>query len=797
MRMFVPQPQRPQAEDSVWDRVIFALILAIGFLLRFAWLDAPTLIRDETLGLLAAERSPYYILARALTSDTHPPYFYFLIKGFLAFGESVFCLRLFSAASGVAAIWCMRRFVLRLASKETALIASGLLACYFLHIQISRTIRPHPFIVLLTIISLSLFLDYLRTPDKKKLLLTVFFNLLLLLLHFNALLVLGTEIALAALFLPGVWRLDKKRSYVLFITLSTLSMAVNLPLFILRLGNFPGFNLNISMAWTFERTLVNLDKMMAIFPLEHASWFGWALFLLGSVLLVRKDGFSAFILLSGVFMPLIVLILARYGLFYEPWHISFIIPCLLAVIAVAISWLARGPRASRAAALLIPLAGAAIIYSSRFDALYAMSASIFGYEECAKKVALELRSMRIPRAVLFNEIFELGFANWYLRQLAAGDFRHNVLRPEDKVLDLALVSNGPIYSDQNNAEEVEKRAATLLADFGLPVETKDLGCSVVRRWNFHRAPGVALDEPAGKASFSAYPPDFFRHVFAAKDVQIYLSPLGCILFPAGFDRPGSFTVRFMNAPGASLPSADLTLDIFFSNASALNLFQASYAFDGESPVTAVASSEEGKAALRVHIKRPGWFRWLDVTCALTASGRYPSFYSMSDSIRFSRMELSVEPPAPEAFSSDVPLVETGISGLERAKEGDYRWGMGPETTLRFNLERPEEARLEAAFSNPIPGQGVTVLANGKPIKRLENLAPQPWLVGTTALNLAFPGKSGENVITLRYDGWNGREAREAFARDDGRPLAMAFTRLRVVAPRSAASPLSVIERRSR
>lgn len=797
MRMFIPRPQRQDVRaDSAWDHAVFALILAVGFSLRFAWLDAPTLIRDEALGLLAAERSPFYIIARALTSDAHPPYFYFLIKGFLVFGDSVFSLRFFSAASGTAAIWFMRRFVGRIASKESALIASGLIACYFLHIQISRTIRPHPFIVMLTIVSMSFFLDILRKPDTRNLVKIAVINLLLLLFHFNALLVVGTQIALTALFLPGAWNSGARRHYLLFIGISATSMAVNLPLFLLRLGNFPGFDLNISMAWTLERTLVNLDKMMAIVPLEHASLVGWALFLLGSALLLRKDRFAALILLSGVFMPLIVLILVKYGLFYEPWHISFIIPCLLAIIAVAISRLARGPRAARAAALLIPLAGAAFIFSSKHDALYAKSSSLFGYEECVKKVALEIENAEAPQAVLFNRIYELGFANWYVRQSPLGDLRRNSLGPQDKTLGLVLVSNGPIYSDQDNEKEVERLAAKLLADFGAPSGAKDLGCAGIRRWSYPRAPGVALDIPADKVSFSAYPPEFFKYVYRAKDVQAYLSPLQCSLFPSGYDRPGSFTVRFMSASGASLPPADLTLDIFFSNASARNEFKASYAFDGGAQVAAGTANDEGEETLRIRIKRPSRFRTLDVVCAMTASGRYPSFYSVSDSIQFSKMELTATFPAQEAFASDVPLAVSGLSQVERASEGGYRWGMGPETTLRFNLERPEEARLAVALNNPIPGQGVVILANGKPLKRLENLAPQPWLAETTNLELSFPGRRGENVVALRYDRFNGKEAGERpenFARNDGRPLAMAFTMLRVLAPRSAASPLPVRE----
>jgi uncharacterized membrane protein len=785
------------SDDSLSNSLVLAFIVAVGFLLRFAWLDVPTLIRDEALVLMAAEHSPLYILYRALATDAHPPYFYYLAKVFLLFGKSDFALRFLSAASGTASIWCIYLFVRRLASRETALLAAAILACCFLHVQISRTVRPHPFIILLTTISFSWLVDFLKNPKRSALVRMALLNLLLLLFHFNALLVIGTQMALVSTQLPGKWTTSSRRPLLQFLGVSAGSLMINLPFFLFRLGKFPGFNLNLSMAWTFERTVVNLNKMMAIIPLEYASIAGWLLFAGGTVLLVRRNRFAALIILSAILLPLIVLILVKYGLFYEPWHISFILPFLITAMACALSRLLPTPLTARLVSFFIPIAAAAFIFSARSNQLYAMSSSIFGYEECHKKVALELpRNLGEPHAVLFNQIFELGFVNWYTRQFSSLDMTSNSITPGDTALDLAMVADGPIYSDENNQEAVAKLSAKLLDDLGPVVSSTDLGCSNIHRWRFKRSPNILLNNAEFKASFTAYAPEFFRRVHQARDVQVYLSPIGHSLYPSAYSRPASFTVRFLGATGHELTPADLDLDVFFSNDAPGNSFEISYSFDGGPAVKALREGNEtGDLRRRILIKRPVPFGYLDVTCTMATSEDVPSFYGVSDSIRFNTMELSGRVLTADAFTSDVPVAARGLSDKESSAEDAYRWGVGPETELRFTLERPEPVTVELSLNNPIPGQGLIILANGAHLATLSSLEVQAWLAASTSTTLKFDGKAGENVVKIGYELWNGKYPNPHhanFAPSDGRPLAVAFTKLRVLAAGAAPAPLPVI-----
>ncbi|MBI4805650.1 MAG: glycosyltransferase family 39 protein [Desulfovibrio sp.] len=770
------------------------IIVVIGFILRFAWLDSPTLMRDEALVLLAAEQSPLFILIRALATDAHPPYFYYLSKLLLLFGHSDFATRFFPALAGTAAVFFLHRFAARLISRESALIAAALLAGYFLHIQISRTVRPHPYIVCLTIVSLSWLLDFLRAPCRKNLIKLTCLNLALLLFHFNALLVVGSQMFLVGCLLPGSWRSQIRSNLIQFLMISCVSMAVNLPMFIYRLGKFPGFDLNISMLWTLERSITNLNKLMAIFPSETSNIAGWLLFGLGMGLLFSKNCFAFFFLASSIFLPIIALILAKYGLFYEPWHLSFIIPCLLTVCAHSLVWLLRIQFLVKAAALAIPICAAVTIFLSRYDALYSIQASIFGYEECNKKIALELpRGLGNPHSVLFNQIFELNFVNWYTRQFSSLNLNHNSLTPKDSNVNLALVASGPIYSDADNPVEVARRAQQLLTDFGKEYSIDTLSCSTIHRWNYARSPGIRLNSYPAKTSFTAYAPEFLKKVWQAQDVQIYLSPLAHVIFPSAFDTPGSFTVRYQN--DTPVPTTDITLDLHYALEGSGNSMVVTCSFDDALAQEVFSSSAQaGTHPKRIILRAPNPYRTVDVTCTMTSSSLTPSFYTMSNAVSFSKMELTILPTPPEEFLLDLPVAIRDLSQVESTPEGSYRWGSGPETTLRFNVPKSGRIRLEMGLNNPIPGQGFTVLINDSIVKRLENLPAAPWLQNAKSVLLDVDVKAGDNTLVLRYDLWNGKpQASPAvnFAPGDGRALAMAFTSLRLLAPEFAGTSLSV------
>lgn len=777
----VDNPLIGSGRETSRDLLLLGLIVTVGFVLRFAELGTPGLIRDEALVLVAAEHGPLYIWLRALTTDAHPPYFYYIVKALLFMGHSDFALRLFPAAAGTLSVYLLYRLGRRLFDPGTSLIAAALLAAYPLHLQMSRLLRPHPFIVCLTILAMAWLLDFIRDPSRRNLIRLAVLNAALLLFHFNTLLIVGTEAACLLAVLPFAAREAVLRRYLPFLGITALSLLLDLPLLLLRLGKFPGFDLNLSMAWTLTRSVVNLDKMLALFPLPWVNIAGWALFAVGAASLARSRRLAALYLGAFIVLPLGVLVLAKYGLFYEPWHIAFIIPALLLFCARGAGALLPCQGAAQLVAAVVPCLAAVLLFTVRHETLYAMNSSIFGYEECYKKMAIHLQPhLKSPAAVLFNESFERNFVNWYLRQFTTTDLARNRILPTDPVVTTALVADGLIYSDQDHPEAVRQAADKLLADCGTPVAVDELSCATITTWDIARRPGTVIDALPYKGRFAAYAPDFLRTVYQTENVQILLSPLAHTIAPAAYDQPGRFTVRFENK--AMSKASDMALDMVLRRSGKGHVFQVFCAYDDEEPRLVFDLPPDWTAdTARIRLQRRKPFQHLSVTVAMADPESNVSFYSISDSIRFEKMDIAVS-ETDAALDADVAVAMEHIGEIETVPEGRFRWGLGPQSTMRFHLERPEPMRLEMACNNPIPGQTMEILVNGVVLAKVGPMAAQPWLAQTTPVHLDFAGQAGDNTVTLRYGTYNHQEPAapgSTFAPDDGRRLALAFTTLKL------------------
>jgi len=142
---------------------------------------------------------------------------------------------------------------------------------------------------------------------------------------------------------------------------------------------------------------------------------------------------------------------------------------------------------------------------------------------------------------------------------------------------------------------------------------------------------------------------------------------------------------------------------------------------------------------------------------------------------------------PTAFPAPVPgdlfnpvtldrsVVTTGMRSIEQDKIGQWRWGLGPESAIAFQLDQARELSLQLDFINVIQDQQMVIIANGKELTRFNNLPQQAWLREKTSSMVRFQGQPGENRIVIRYEKWNGNGA--AVSQQDQSPYAVAFTRL--------------------
>jgi len=118
------------------------------------------------------------------------------------------------------------------------------------------------------------------------------------------------------------------------------------------------------------------------------------------------------------------------------------------------------------------------------------------------------------------------------------------------------------------------------------------------------------------------------------------------------------------------------------------------------------------------------------------------------------------------------LTVAGLSEIEKNAEGSiWRWALGPETRLTFQMPRTQSLAVVFSFLNSISGQDVVVEANGVTVK-IADINQD-----TIKRRLEFQGIEGLNTIVFKYKNWNKNPV--AFAPNDPRPMAIQFTQLTI------------------
>lgn len=131
------------------------LILIFGLGLRLISLNQSFWLDEATSGFITRDFSFTQIITRFSPGDFHPPLYYLILKVWgSVFGYSEIGLRSLSVVAGVASIYIVYLLARKLFNRQTALIASGLLATSGLHLYYSQDARMYvlaSFFVLLAV----------------------------------------------------------------------------------------------------------------------------------------------------------------------------------------------------------------------------------------------------------------------------------------------------------------------------------------------------------------------------------------------------------------------------------------------------------------------------------------------------------------------------------------------------------------------------------------------------------------------------------------------------------------------
>ncbi len=188
---------------------LLAAIILSGALLRLLRLDWQDVWLDEAFSLHIASLSWSATLA-AIQQDVHPPLFYLLLHGWIAWlGDSAYALRLLSAFTGVLtlpALYALGR-ALRL-ERSWSLLLTFLLATAYFPIRFAQETRSFSLLLLLALLSMLCFVRWLARRNAWDLLGVFLLTVALVYTHYYGFFLPVVQTAWLA------WRAPRQRAWL-------------------------------------------------------------------------------------------------------------------------------------------------------------------------------------------------------------------------------------------------------------------------------------------------------------------------------------------------------------------------------------------------------------------------------------------------------------------------------------------------------------------------------------------------------------------------------------------------------
>lgn len=790
MARFFPAPagRRPEAGRPSLPRhfrelspeqlaVFFAML--VGFFLRFYRLGTPSLWYDEILLPQTVSYPITYFLKWLTTLEVHPPYPYLLVKAILLFGDSDFALRVVFATVGAVSIPAIYVVGRRLVSPAVGAWCATLLAINPLHIYVSRVVRPYAFIVLFAIASLYFLARYLQTTDRKTIGPLAVANALLLMFHYCGVFAAATTGATLA------WAALRRRSWRMgedvcgFVALFSL---FSLPTFY-----FLSKAISIRAGWVhlassqsvlfkfFEVALPGLVNFF--FSAWQLTLPGYLLVCLGLIALVGRPLWRT-ILAWSVAIPLLALLLLRHGYQLTPWHLIYLLPAMVMLMAFGADLVTAGKRRLPAVAMAGLLClGTALFTTALHGKLYEEDSYTGHYKTLARIIPefVGQGEASIMDPMLFHG------TNWYLTRFAA----QNPLLGQQAGADRRAATIN-VFTDAHGAVgHLAKNTEELFAKLGSPTAERDFAGGRIFKFSLARPEPPTIRQLPFETSLTADPANFYRTADSWDNVGVYpywgdrISPL--------VNRRWTWFTSSIRNDTPTFPQ-NITSVIRYVNEGQGDKLRVTARFDDEPPLevldieTPEPTKGEGDAlAATWRLVREKPYTTLTFRCGLYADLGTPGYNGGNlDKVGLTSLTTRIHAVTGDFFKPDTLAYSTTSHNLRGIlSEGDpprrWRWADGPQASLTFDLPQARDMTLAFAYSNPMDGQQILLSANGTPIWQSEVMAPTPWLRDLRHGTVTFPGQAGRNTLTFSFRAWNGQPV--FFSQADHNPYAVAFTKL--------------------
>lgn len=758
-----------RASDRIW-RLALAVILAIAACLRLYQLGTPTMWWDEILVPLTARFPIPYILDFSRHCEMHPPLYHLFVKVVELTGLSDFALRLPSAVCGLGAVYAVWRLFSRLYDRSVGLVAAAFLAGSAMQVWHVRQVRPYAILTVLFIFSLYFLLRFLRERKNRDLWALLGVNAVLLCLHY---------FMFQVVFAQGVVLLANWRPRSQGIRLGQLGIfacgtaGIALPVLVFF---FLPSQTTLSI-FADKASFAAIGRLIATYAADVL----WShddsamrlvlggVVTLGVMAMARRAPRELGACLLVVAIPALILFCMRKTAYFSPRHFLYM-TVVAALFAGQATRLLPRPGLAVPVSLLLTILPAANILWAHPEAYYLPTSyhhPVFVTD--FKPMARELAGRLHPGQVIAAS--DPGTANavsWYLdRFVADNPFR-----------DQHLAATAPDYSllffaPFKNWGHLGKTEEAFAAAVGPIAHTEQVLNARLYTLPVHREKAPVLTAMPFHLRRRAAFPDFYRQVGAFSDMTV--NPYwGGEAIPTRNSRPAFLEYRIDNAAGDAPQLLQWVIE--YKNEGRASTMAFSARFDDEPAVPLFTSTGPDRQGGRtVSLVRQKPYKTLtlrlDTVCA-PYTARYPG--GNLETTAFRGFDLEVVPLG--HFDSPVPfpVKEEGLGRIEHNADNLWRWGLGPQSTLRFELAQAGTYLLDLDYANGIPGQTVTIAANGKVLAILADLPAD----ARDSRRIAIPGRKGGNTVVIAYSDWN--HGKTTFAATDVRPMALFIRRLRLL-----------------
>jgi hypothetical protein len=585
--------------ETVWFGRVFLVVLLGAAALRLWRLEVPSLWFDEVLVAMVAKLPVWTIFQRSMAEDFHPPTFYLLTKLVMAAGHSDFVLRLPQVAFGLTGVWFAWRAGREMLSEGSGLLLAAFTAVQPWHVLLSRQLRPYSIVFLFSFMSFFFLWRAIKEGKAKDFLMAGFALWPPVLLHFSGLLAVGG----AGLVMLCAWAQGRVRfsRLLLFCLVAGAGVACVFP-FVIAL--FKRERDIAGIAGYSEVVSATSDRLGELLFRETYSQVRLCLAGLvgvGILALFMRDKLLGLIALGWFLFPLLALVAARYSTYFNPWHLTFLLPPLLLWKTQAVRSLAGEKALPRLACACVVFGGAWYFFpASNF---YYSPASYSGdYKDKARSILSEHKPGMI---YVYPQNGECGPLNWYLDQFA----NPNPLREQRLDSDEGFVSLQVPGSGTPQAVLTRKPVTSLSLPFKLRI--------------------------------TADPSDFLTHVNRMEYVACQ-PVLEDILIATEASRTGFAEFVFENS--SSGPQS-LTVHFGYSNRRAGNRVGVQCRFDDE-PWTesfeSIGPDTRGHEKIEITRERP--YRFLRLRFELFRDGRSSTFTGEdTDAVRLLDFKIEGEP----------------------------------------------------------------------------------------------------------------------------------------------------------